>query len=31
LIDNNAIDREGHPYDKRTWLFAFRNDLVSRR
>jgi len=31
LLDNNALAREGHPEDKRTWLFAFRNVLTGGR
>jgi hypothetical protein len=27
LLDNNALAREGHPDDKRPWLFAFRNPI----
>jgi Esterase-like activity of phytase len=25
ILDNNALAREDHPDDRRTWLFAFRN------
>ncbi len=28
LLDNNDIAREGHPTDKRTWLWAFRNAIA---
>jgi hypothetical protein len=31
LIDNNHHDRAGHPGDKRSWLFAFRNVIGAAR
>lgn len=27
MIDNNDLEREGRPGDRRTWLFAFRNGI----